>query len=390
MTNGGRGRRTDDRNELRLPALEVRQGGNRTLYSFAVDGKRLTEFATVSRVHRDDHAQIQGYQRPEVLSHISSIRRYIESDDPMIPNALVIAFDKRVTFEPDGRLARGAYARTGTIVIPLNGELSDEDKPGWVVDGQQRCAAIRDARVELFPVCVTAFITDSDAEQRSQFILVNSTKPLPKGLIHELLPTTRGELPRVLQLRRFPAYLLERLNYEDESPLQHMIHTPTTPDGVIKDNSIFRMLENSLSDGSLYRFRNPETGEGDTGQMLALLMDYWAAVRDVFPDAWKLPPRRSRLMHGVGIVSMGFVMDAIVDHHWRSGIPSYREFLRDLERMKDSCHWTSGFWELGPHHTRKWNDLQNTPRDIQLLTNFLLFEYKAQTSRQVTRRKLDA
>jgi hypothetical protein len=219
---------------------------------------------------------------------------------------------------------------------------------------------------------------------------VNSTKPLPKGLIHELLPTTRGELPKVLQLRRFPAYLLERLNYEGESPLHQMIHTPTTPEGVIKDNSIFRMLENSLSDGSLYRFRNPETGEGDTDQMLSLLMDYWAAVRDVFPDAWGLPPRRSRLMHGVGIVSMGFVMDAIVDHHWRRRVPSYRDFLRDLDQMKDVCHWTNGLWDLGRHHQRKWNDLQNTPRDIQLLTNFLLFEYKAQVSRQVSRRQREA
>ena len=49
------------------------------------------------------------------------------------------------------------------------------------MDGQQRCAAIRDAKVDRFPICVTAFITDSDIEQRSQFILVNSTKPLPKG-----------------------------------------------------------------------------------------------------------------------------------------------------------------------------------------------------------------
>ena len=43
---------------------------------------------------------MQGYQRPEALKHIASIRRYLESDDPMIPNALVIAFDERVKFEP--------------------------------------------------------------------------------------------------------------------------------------------------------------------------------------------------------------------------------------------------------------------------------------------------
>ena len=363
--------------ELRLPALEVRQGPSRTLYSFAVDGKQLPLFATVSRVHRDDKAEIHGYQRPEVLSHIASIRRYLESEEPMIPNALVIAFDKRVTFEPASANGKHADVCPGTLIIPVDPDNADEDKPGWVVDGQQRCAAIREARIKSFPMCVTAFITDSDAEQRSQFILVNSTKPLPKGLIHELLPTTTGTLPTALQLRRFPAALIDRLNYTEDSPLEGMIHTPTTPGGVIKDNSMLRMIENSLSDGALYRFRDANSGEGDADAMLAILMDYWRAVSSTFEDAWAQPPRRSRLMHGVGIVSMGFVMDAIVDRYRRSHIPTETDFADDLGRLKATCHWTSGSWQFGPDHQRRWNELQNTPKDIQLLTNHLLLEYKA-------------
>src|SRR6266508_914848 len=140
-----------------------------------------------------------------------------------------------------------ATCRPRTLIIPLDEAWSEMDKPGWIVDGQQRCAAIREARVEHFPVCVTAFITDSDADQRSQFILVNSTKPLPKGLIYELLPATSGTLPTQLQVRRFPAYLLERLNHDPGSPLYRLILTPTTPEGVIKDNSVLKMLEHSIS-----------------------------------------------------------------------------------------------------------------------------------------------
>ena len=40
-----------------------------------------------------------------------------------------------------------------------------------------------------------------------------------------------------------------------------MIRTPTMPEGKIKDNSILKMLENSLSDGALYGFRDPEPVE---------------------------------------------------------------------------------------------------------------------------------
>jgi DGQHR domain-containing protein len=374
--------------ELRVPALEVRQGPNRTLYSFAVDGKQLPRFTTVSRIHRDDSAQLGGYQRPEVLSHIAEIRRYVESDNPMIPNALVIAFDKRVHFEAIVTLSTDIPARPGTLIIPIDDAWPDEDKPGWIVDGQQRSAAIREANIDSFPICITGFITDSDAEQRSQFILVNSTKPLPKGLLYELLPATQGTLPGFLQTRRLPAYLLERLNHDTDSPLRSMIHTPTTPDGVIKDNSILKMLENSISDGALYRFRKAGTGEGDIEAMLDVVKAFWTAVRGVFPDAWGLPPRRSRLMHGVGIVSLGFVMDAIADRYRRITAPSVDEFAGDLAAIKDVCRWTHGYWQFGPQAQRKWNDLQNTPKDVNLLTNYLLFEYKARVwSRPLEERK---
>jgi DGQHR domain-containing protein len=363
--------------EVRLPALEVRQGDGRVLYSFAIDGKLLPSFAAVSRIHRDGDAQVEGYQRPEVLSHIASIRRYLESEAPMIPNALVVAFDKRVQFEALVGAPSISYARPGTLIIPVSDDRTDEDKPGWVVDGQQRSAAIRDARIDSFPVVVTAFITDSDEDQRSQFILVNSAKPLPKGLIYELLPATSGALPASLHGRRFPSILLTRLNGQVRSPLYRKIRTPTTPEGIVKDNSILKMLENSLSDGALYTYRDPASGAGDEERMLDLLVAFWSAVRDVFADAWDKPPRQSRLMHGVGIVSLGFVMDAIFDRYSRKRVPDAADFANDLMALREVCRWTSGFWDLGPGAQRRWNELQNTTRDIQVLTSYLLYEYKA-------------
>jgi len=367
---------------LRLPALEIRQGPKRLLYSFAVDGKVLHEFAAVSRIHRGASAEIKGYQRPEVRAHINEIRQYIESDGPILPNALVIAFDHRVQFLPaDVQIIGSGYTRVGTLVIPLDPSLPQEELPGWIVDGQQRAAAIRDAAVNKFPVCVTAFITADVDEQREQFILVNSTKPLPKGLIYELLPSTSARLPSLLQRRRFPAYLVDRLNYDEDSPFRGLIHTPkilsassgwfrarihtpTNPAGYVKDNSVLRMIEQSISEGVLYRLRNATASEPET--ILKTLKGFWAAVALVFPEAWHKPPRRSRLMHGAGIVSMGLIMDAIADRY-RSGQPTEDEFIANLSPMAEVCSWTSGYWEFGPGKQRKWNELQNTSKDVQLL-----------------------
>ena len=364
--------------EMRLPALEVKQGSGRLLYSFAVDGKLIPTFATVSRIHRSESNQVDGYQRPEVLSHIAEIRHYLESEAPMIPNAVVIAFDTSVRFESsaDSDTSSG-YTRVGTLIIPNDSDVAVEDKPGFIVDGQQRIAAIRDAQIESFPICVTAFITSDIREQTEQFILVNSTKPLPKGLIYELLPGTGSTLPTLLQRRRFPAYLLNLLNHEEGSTLKGKIQTPTTPTGIIKDNSILKMLENSLSDGVLYRFRYLNDGPGDVDSMLAVLQSFWGAVSKVFDDAWNLPPRRSRLMHGAGIISLGFLMDAIAERYRKTRIPTEQQFAEDLQPLKDVCRWTDGYWEFGPGRQRKWNEIQNTTRDIQILANYLLVQYKA-------------
>src|SRR4051812_46715151 len=152
-----------DRYELRLPTLEVQQSPGRTLYTFAVDGKQLPLFAAISRIRRGTDAAVEGYQRPEVLSHITSIRHYLESGSPLIPNAIVVAFDGRVRFEPGDVESSTTYSRHGTLVIPVDETLDDVDRPGWIVDGQQRAAAIREADLAEFPICVTAFITDDEA-----------------------------------------------------------------------------------------------------------------------------------------------------------------------------------------------------------------------------------
>src|SRR6266566_3674435 len=357
--------------ELRLPALRISQGPERTLFAFAVDGKVFPEFAAVSRVKRGDEGDVLGYQRPEVRSHIAEIRRYLESPSPMVPNAIVVAFDSRVRFEELDSWRQDH----GTLVVPLADSEDDSDRAAWVVDGQQRLAAIREAAVAGFPVCVIGFIARDDQEQREQFMLVNSSKPLPKGLIYELLPNTEGRLPTFLERRRFPAKLLDRLNRDDDSPLRGMVRTPTTPEGIIQDNSVLRMLENSLSDGVLYRLRQERPAEEQpVDTMLGVVKGFWEATANVFKAAWHLPPKRSRLTHGAGVVSMGFVMDAIAERHRPKHLPTEVDFRSDLEGIKDVCRWTDGYWDFGPGKQRKWNEVQNTPSDVQLLSNYLLLQ----------------
>ncbi|MGI5216885.1 DGQHR domain-containing protein DpdB [Nocardia sp. CA-290969] len=358
-----------DRYDIRVPALQVRQG-DRHIFCFGIDGKRLLDFTTVSRVRRSSEGSLDGYQRPEVLSHIRAIRRYVESPEAMLPNAIVLALDGRVRFEPSRQFSAVDYSIPGELVIPVDETIDEADKPGLLVDGQQRVAAIRDADIDAFPVAVVAFIADGQDEQRSQFILVNNTKPLPKGLIHELLPDSAGYLPPKYARRKLPAEVMIRLNIDTDSPFCGAIATPTSPDGRIKDNSVLKMIENSLYDGALYQYRNPEDGTGDIEQMVLHLKIFWKLIAEMWPIEWTLPPRKSRLTHGVGIQSLGYVMDMLTDNHTADQLPG-SGLERRLDGLQDVTAWTAGTWDLGPDDQRRWNSLQNTPTDIKLLTKVL-------------------
>jgi len=373
-----------DTTTLRVPALKIKQGHNRYLYSLAINGKVISQVASISRISRKDN-EIKGYQRPEVQSHIKEIQRYIESNNPLIPNPIIIAFNDSVSFE-----AFDGSDHFGHLSIPLN---LDGNKPGFIVDGQQRTAALREADIDNFLMPVSAFITQTDEEQREQFMLVNATKPLPKTLLNELTPYTVGRLPSELQAKKFASYLNLCMNYED-GPLKGRIKTATNPIGTIADTSIIKMIDASLKEGALYRFRDHKTGDGDAKAMLNLLNNFWTAVKEVFNDDWDKKPRHSRLLHGVGVLSLGSLMDHMDEQHlaykgatndWNP-IPSIDFYIEELNVIKDKCHWSDGLWEFGIDLdgiaiTRKWNQLQNVSKDIVILSDYLISVYNAGVSK---------
>lgn len=376
---------------LKLPALSIQQGKTRRLYSLAVPGKQISQIASITRIKRRSN-ELTGYQRPEVSSHIKEIQRYIESVDPMIPNPVIIAFDKRVSFTPVGD-----DGNFGFLIIPIS-EDDDFEKPGFIVDGQQRTAALREASIEDFTMPVSAFIAENDAEQREQFMLVNSTKPLPKTLLYELAPHTDGRLPTELQQKKFPSKILQILNFE-EGPLKGRIKTATNQlgkgqaeamKGVIADNSILKMIDGSLKDGALHRFRDPNTGEGDVDRIVQTLNNFWTAVSKVFSEDWKRPPKKSRLLHGAGITALGALMDEIDARFQRNlskeersvnAVTSTFFFEDELQSIKRHCCWSGGTWVFGKDSqgediTRRWDEIQNLSGDINLLSDFLLRVYR--------------
>lgn len=357
-------------------ALLVNQSASRHLYLFALTGNELDQIAEISRVSRDDDGEIIGYQRAAVKEHVDNIVAYLDGEEPVLPNAIILSLSSAARFSRSrGPNVDDGVVSAGTLEIPI--PRASEPKPAWIVDGQQRTLALQRAKNRDYPVPVAAFVADTVDVQRDQFIRVNTTRPLPAGLVTELLPKISTPINPRLAARRLPSALVDQLARDEQSPFFGIIKRPSMAaadkkKAVVTDTSLVKALEESLQSpsGSLFPYRNIATGETDTDGIWALLLCYWTAVRNTFPEAWGLPATHSRLMHGVGIRSMGRLMDRVMSSVDPTADDAVERVQADLARIAPLCRWTRGSWEeLGGI---PWNQLQNVPRDIRVLSNYLV------------------
>ena len=365
-------------------ALEIKQGGN-TLYLFTLVGSEILQIADVSRVTRGETGELIGYQRNEVRRHVDEIVEYLDSEDPLFPNAVILALGRGARFRGSrGPNVSDGIATAGTLEISIPSE--GNPRPAWIVDGQQRAFALsRSSAVDL-PIPVAAFRAETVDVQRDQFFRINNTKPLPRGLVTELLPEVSTPLPARLAARKLPSALVDLLNQDPASPFHGIIRRSSTPQNerrkaVVTDTSLVKAIEENLNStaGCLFPYRNIATGETDIDAVWLVLTKYWTAVRNTFPDAWGLPATRSRLMHGVGIRAMGRLMDRVMYTMDPTAEDTGRRVEHELSKISDVCHWTAGTWA---ESDLKWNELENVPKHISWLSNYLIRTYL--TARDIT------
>ena len=358
------------------PVLAVRAvrtvQADKAIYAFFIAGADLLKIAEISRVHRDAEGSLQGFQRKGIKSHVQAITDFLDQGPVLFPNAIILAISPRARFtaargeRPEGDL-RVSEAGTLRIPLPLDGS-----RAAWIVDGQQRSIALSQAKDKTFPVPVVAFVSEELAVHREQFILVNKAKPLDPRLINELLPEVDAFFPRDLSARKIPSLLVHRLQSSPDSPFKGLIRRLSEEEAgaVVIDSALIKAIR--LSIGGALGALGPLKAHGDTPAdadgMYRILVAYWSAAKAAFPEAWGLPATDSRLMHSAGIEAMSLLMDRIMARA-APGADLQAHAYDALSRISPHCRWTSGRWtEL----QRDWNEIQNLPRDIKLLSNHLV------------------
>ena len=346
-----------------FPGIIASQSANSKVICFKATASQIAEIASIERAGRDKNNQLVGFQRQTIKNHIGQIARYLKEEEAILPNAIVLGFTDSVTFGPTDN-------SIGTMRIDIN-----QGPPGLIVDGQQRFNALKESGREDFEVLVSAFVCPTENDLVKQFILVNSAKPLSKSLIYELYPSI-DQLPTELKPRGFAAAVTSKLNFDPESSLHMQIKMHTNPEGIIQDTAIQKVIMQSARDGAVREWR---TQKESVALTYKLFSDFYGAVQTSFPNDWEnKTTRTSRLVHSVGIISLGTLMEFIIVKE--NGL-TRSAFENALQLLVGHTAWSSGEWAMEDGGTMKWNEFQNVSRHIQRLTDQLIALYKKQRKR---------
>ena len=126
---------------VKIRALRTFQGEN-AVYSFFISGHDIFRIADIQRIARGENAELKGFQRKTIQTHISGIVEYLNQKDVLFPNAIILALDPVVEFKqsrgpvPDGVMQT---ADPGVLELPI---LPEGNRAAWIVDGQQRSTAL--------------------------------------------------------------------------------------------------------------------------------------------------------------------------------------------------------------------------------------------------------
>ena len=362
---------------IRRRAIRVEQSGSEPVFLFVLRMEELLAIADVSRVVDAPLEELLRYKRADVRRAVDELAESLNAERLPFPLPITVALSSDVRF----RQSRGpgvddGSGVAGTLDIPLDDEPTK--KAVWIVDGQLAVLALSHAKRSKLPLAISGFVCDDVAKLRKQFERINSVPRLPPTMADELLATVLGSFPPRLPAKEAPVALCDWLNESTKSPFRCLIKgassTQPKQKAVVPVMAVTKMIGESLStpSGCLFPYRNLATGETDFEGICRVLLCFWSAVQNIFPDAWGKPPSKSRLMHGAGIRAMGRLMDRVMPSVRLEHPNVQQEVTTEIEKVAPVCRWTSGTWdELG----LRWNEIQNVPRHIHMLSNLLIRTY---------------
>jgi DGQHR domain-containing protein len=288
--------------ELKLLAFRYQQFGLGKgaqlidLYTTVVPVKLLMERGRIDYLSRDNP---DGYQRvPDerrLVKGKRAITKYILEAWGIFPTNILVNIRDPFKFESTAKITENI--EYGTLILPA-------DAIWWIIDGQHRFEALKIAKsekpnapIEDYPIAVTILALRDKFEEMLIFHIVNSeAKSVPTDLASYHMQRVVERIPHVpewiaywLDLRKtkigVAGIVTQLLGELENSPWRGRIAFYGEETGgqfIVDRYTLVQYINKDI-------LKDPTFQHMDAEQIARELADYWKAIEELYPEAFRKP-----------------------------------------------------------------------------------------------------
>lgn len=281
----------------------------------------------------------------------------------------------------------------GVLIINYDGHVNDAEKPGWILDGQQRMWALENIAIAsedpdslnlIGPatIAIGEFLNE-DRETKLNFIRrtfshANKTQNLPKNFRKDLIGTlddySQETMTKKDKIDALISSIIRFLNTEDDSPFKDLIDMryrglPRTQRELVAWGTMNYIVQEILE----YEAFNKEDlpiPESDNRYKfnLELIKDYFNAIKLIYFTEWKKPGQDSRLRSRLVLSSFSRLIGKTL--HISTALSSNRE-IRFKEIVRENLKISEDERVVFKENSPLLLNLKNNQADIKTLTELL-------------------
>jgi DGQHR domain-containing protein len=345
----------EDKVSFSVPALRVRQPIGEFLVA-SIPSKRLCDIAyfDVRRMLKErDVETYLGIQRPLNPERVRELSSYVRTQDACFPTAVILAVHARCAdFDHE----------KGLLTLSNDPSPVDGDDPilyrqiAKVLDGQHRIAGLIDYPEDNFDVNVSIFVDIDLEDQAYIFSTVNLAQTkVNKSLAYDLLELSKSSSPQKTahniavafdRVEKSPFHKrIKRLGTATPGRGREMITQATFVEALLPFISPEPMIDRDVmrrggrlpvpseSELARYPFRGFFVDRSDL-KIVDVLMNYFSAVRDRWPEAWSTEEKGRILNRSSGFRAlMRLLMPVYRALRPRAEVPSAEDFKALLDRV---------------------------------------------------------
>ncbi|MCA1620923.1 MAG: DGQHR domain-containing protein [Acidobacteria bacterium] len=252
--------------KIRIAATVLKQK-DKNLYLFKINSALLNRIAYVTPRSEENPDELQ---RVVSVTRAKEIGKWLQDENSLLPNAIVVDLKQDVEIEPTG------IQDQVTISIPNPDETTD-CKIAYILDGQHRVKGFDHSEGIEFDLAVVAVHNVTESIRAKLFIDINSKQvKVDERLLLDLMAGTRilaSDDERVYEV-------IKGLDEEPSSALHHKIQfLPEQKGKWIKNTNMLALLKPHIGNGGVIYNKT-------TAQQIEIFNSYFNAFRGVFNEAW--------------------------------------------------------------------------------------------------------